>query len=138
MPGSKVYSPTQAAMGALLGGPIASVYFITKNFSVLGDDKLVKQSSFYGSLVIIIVLAILPFLPENFPNMVIPIITVVSTRALIEKLQFKKEDISNNEHLDFQSNWRVFFAGLISMAIAYVIAVIILLVLDALGIASIA
>ena len=135
---SKVYSPIQAAMGALLGGPIASVYFIKNNFSVLGDNESVKKSNFYGSLAIVILLAILPFLPENFPNMVITIITVVSTRLSIEKLQFKKEDISNNELLDFQSNWRVFFVGLISFVIFFVIAVILILVLDALGIASIA
>ncbi|MGO4894753.1 hypothetical protein [Flavobacterium sp. W21_SRS_FM6] len=138
MEGNKVYSPTQAALGALLGGPIASAYFIKQNFFALKDDESIKKTNLFGSLAIAFVLAILPFLPENFPNMVIPIITIVSTRLLIETFQFKKEDISNSEDLDFQSNWKVFFVGLISLIIFMVIAVSLILTLDALGIASVA
>ena len=137
MEGNRVYSPTQAALGAFLGGPKASVFFIKQNFSVLKDGESIKKTNLFGSLAIAFVLAILPFLPENFTNMVIPIITIVSTRLLIEKFQFKKEDISNSEDLYFQSNWRVFFVGLISLIIFMIIAVSLILTLDALGISSV-
>lgn len=138
MEGHKVYSPTQAALGAFLGGPIASAYFIKQNFFALKDDESIKKTNLFGSLAIAFILVILPFLPENFPNMLIPIITIVSTKLLIEKFQFKKEDISNSEDLDFQSNWRVFFVGLISLIIFLVIIASLMLVLDTLGILNVA
>ena len=57
----RVYSPIQAALGAFLGGPIASAYFIKQNFSVLEDDESIKKTNLYGALVVAMLLAILPF-----------------------------------------------------------------------------
>lgn len=136
MSASKVYSPAQASLGAFLGGPIASIFFIKQNFVVLNDEESVKKTNRYGALIIVFLIAILPFLPENFPNMIIPIITIISTRLLVAKFQFTKEVISNNDDLDFHSNWRVFFVSLISLVIFMFIGVSLLLALDFLGIES--
>ena len=136
MSGSKVYSPVQASLGAFLGGPIASVFFIKQNFVVLNDDEAVKKTNRYGALVITFFISILPFLPENFPNMIIPIITIISTRLLVEKFQFTKEVISNNDDLDFYSNWRVLFVSLISLVVFMIIGVSLLLALDFFGVES--
>jgi hypothetical protein len=136
MSGSKVYSPVQASLGAFLGGPIASVFFIKQNFVVLNDDEAVKKTNRYGALVITFFISILPFLPENFPNMIIPIITIISTRLLVEKFQFTKKVISNNDDLDFHSNWRVLFVSLISLVVFMIIGVSLLLALDFFGVES--
>ena len=37
-----VYSPTQAALGSLLGGPFASLYFLKTNFEVLKNENRKK------------------------------------------------------------------------------------------------
>lgn len=136
MLGTKVYSPTQASLGAFLGGPIASAYFIKQNFSALNDEESVKNTNKYGSFIIAFLFVILAFLPENLPNMVIPIMTIISTRILVEKYQFKKEDILKSTELDFHSNWRVFFVGLISLVVFIVIGVTLLVVFDLVGITS--
>ena len=136
MLGTKVYSPTQASLGAFLGGPIASAYFIRQNFLALNDEEAVKNTNKYGSFIIASLFVILAFLPENLPNMVIPIMTIVSTRILVEKYQFKKEDILKSTELDFHSNWRVFFVSLISLIVFIVIGVTLLVVFDLVGITS--
>ncbi len=136
MLGTKVYSPTQASLGAFLGGPIGAAYFIRQNFSALNDEEAVKNTNKYGSFIIAFLFVILAFLPENLPNMVIPIMTIVSTRILVEKYQFKKEDILKSTELDFHSNWRVFFVSLISLIVFIVIGVTLLVVFDLVGITS--
>jgi hypothetical protein len=138
MNGKKVFSPTQAAAGAFLGGPMAAVYFIKQNFGALENTDLVKKTYILGTVIVALLVLVLPFLPESFPNMAIPIATIISTRLLVENLQFKKEDISNNENLDFHSNWRVFFIGLISLVIFMVIAISFMMILEVLGVTSVA
>jgi hypothetical protein len=138
MNGKKVYSPTQAAAGAFLGGPIAAAYFIKQNYVALENNDLVKKTLMLGSVIVALLVVTLPFLPENFPNMAIPIATIISTRLLVENFQFKKEDISNNENLDFHSNWRVFFIGLISLVTFMVVAISFIMILEVLGVTSVA
>ncbi len=115
---NKVYSPVQAALGAFLGGPVASVFFLLKNFDVTNNQEAIKKTKVIGAIIIVLFLLILPFLPENFPNLLLPILTVVGTRIFIEKYQFKKQDIVENEQLEFQSNWSVLFVGLGSLAVS--------------------
>lgn len=123
MPDNRVYSPAQAALGAFLGGPLASFYFIQHNFSILRDEESARKTILYGTLTVSVLLAALPFLPDKFPNFLIPCITIFATRYFIEKFQFSKEDITTNDAIGFQSNWRVFFIGLFSLAIFTIIAI---------------
>ncbi|MFM2480889.1 hypothetical protein [Celerinatantimonas sp. YJH-8] len=130
----KVYSPIQAALGGFLGGPLASAFFIRENFNVLGNQNAVKKTTRFGTLVIAILIVILPFLPDNFPSMAIPTITIGVTKLLIEKLQFKKKDVIDSHVLDFHSNWRVLLVSLICMAIFMLIGVFFIVLMYSLGI----
>lgn len=56
--------------------------------------------------------------------MVIPIITIVFTRFIIEKHQFTKEKIATTEELSFHSNWRVFGVGMASLLIMLVVIIV--------------
>lgn len=121
---NKFYSPAQAAMGAFLGGPLASTYFIHQNFKTMNDENGQSQSLMIGLLCSLLMLAILPFLPDNFPSIIIPVITIVSTRLVVEKRQFTKEKIETTDELSFHSNWRVFGVGMASLLLMLVIIVI--------------
>ena len=131
-----VYSPTQAALGAFLGGPLASVLFIKKNFNSLGKPEAEKKTLLYGTALSLALIGLLPFLPEQFPNMAIPIATVVTTRAIVEKHQFRKQAISDSETLTFQSNWRVLWVALACLLVFFVAIVAVTIVLDSLGITA--
>src|SRR6478752_8025106 len=89
----QVYSPTQAATGAFLGGPLAAIYFIKANYRALGNSAAEKNVTFYGLLATLALMALLPFLPEKFPSMAIPIATLMVTRKLVKQYQFSKHAI---------------------------------------------
>lgn len=126
----KMYSPVQAALGAFLGGPIASTYFISKNYDTMNNDNASKQSLVIGSIIVFALLGILPFLPDNFPNLVIPIMTIVATRLIIEKNQLTKEKIEEDDTLSFHSNWLVFGIGLASLFVMYVAITVVIALLE--------
>jgi hypothetical protein len=129
-----VYSPTQAALGSFLGGPFASLYFLKTNFDVLGSEKSKKNTIALGSIIIFSILLILPFLPDNFPNMVIPLLTVAITRVLVEKLQFTKEDIEISEGLKYQSNWGILWTSIICFVLFLIAAFVFILIIEILGV----
>ncbi|MEZ9369478.1 hypothetical protein AB4140_11720 [Shewanella sp. 10N.286.51.B2] len=129
-----VYSPTQAALGSLLGGPFASLYFLKTNFEVLKSEKSKKNTIALGSIIIFSLLLILPFLPDNFPNTVIPILTVTITKALVEKLQFTKEDIEISEGLKYQSNWGVLWTSIIGLVWLLIAVTLFILIFEGLGV----
>ena len=133
---NKVYSPTQAALGALLGGPIASTYFIKQNFSTLNKEQAIKSTLLIGGIIVFILLATIPFTPDEFPNIAIPLITVISTRLIIEKFQFTKANIVENENLNFHSNWKVLSIGIISMLIFFILATAVIFMTEMLGLSN--
>ena len=133
----KVYSPTQAALGSFIGGPIGSFYFIKQNFKILGRENAIKKTTTIGGIVIIVFLLILPFIPENLPNFLIPFFTIIITRLIVEKYQFNKGMIIADETLAFHSNWRVFFIGVIALLITLVLIAFVLVLFAMLGIAAV-
>ena len=66
MKAMKIYSPTQIALGSFWGGSIAAVYFLRCNFLALGKEKDAQKTLVYGIVFNVVLLGILPFLPEEF------------------------------------------------------------------------
>jgi hypothetical protein len=129
-----VYSPNQAALGTFLGGPFASLYFLKTNFEVLGSENSKKNTIALGGIIIFSMLLIFPFLPDNFPNMVIPLLTLIITRVLVEKLQFTKEDIELSEGLKYQSNWKVLGTSIVCFALFLIAAFVFFLIIGIIGV----
>ena len=84
--------------------------------------------------IIFSMLLILPFLPDNFPNMVIPLLTVTITRVLVEKLQFTKKDIEISEGLKYQSNWGILWTSIICFVLFLIAAFVFILIIEILGV----
>lgn len=101
---ARVYSPNQAALGAFLGGPLASIVYLWSNFRALGDARGQRDTLIYGAVVLVALLATVPFLPDRFPNLAIPMATVLSTRFIVERLQVSKAAVQQSQALAFQSN----------------------------------
>ena len=131
----RVYSPTQAASGAFLGGPIAAVLFLKQNFRALGNPNGESKVRIYGAAFVLLVFGIAPFLPEEFPNMAIPLATVITTRLVVEKYQVSKQAIVESELLEFHSNWRVLGVSLACLVASFAILFAVIVGLDAFGIA---
>ena len=59
--------------GSLLGGPMAMVYLLWKNFQVLEDPHGMRQILIWGSIFIIMMIGFAPLLPTSWPDYALPI-----------------------------------------------------------------
>lgn len=127
---SKVFSPVQAAVGAFLGGPLASTIFISQNFSALNEPEKKSTTLIAGAIIIIALIAVSLNLPENFPGLIFTIATIVATRLIVEKKQFTKEKIDESEQLTFHSNWLVFGIGMLSLLLTFAVAFVLIMAIE--------
>jgi hypothetical protein len=72
-PTQKLYSPGQIALAAFLGSPLAACWFFARNYRQLDQPKIAKQYLIWGGIGTAAMLVIAFFLPDRFPNSVIPI-----------------------------------------------------------------
>lgn len=122
--GVSLYSPTQVAVGAFIGGPVGLIYFLRANFLALQNQPLVKKTLISGIFLILALIALLPFIPENFPNVAISIGYVLIARYVVENYQMKKEAIENSENYIFQSNWKVFGLSIVCLILSAVVIMV--------------
>ena len=129
---TKIYSPKQIYISAFLGGPIAMVFVLKKNFDVLGNKADSKKTIIWGSIFNILLFLSLPFLSKNhFPHIILPIIYSVVATQIAEKYQMSKQSILDSQQYGFQSNWNVF-----GMSIGFLIATFVIFMLGLIGLQS--
>ena len=133
-PNGKLYTPTQIRLGSFLGGPIAAVYFLRENFRVLGRLPEVRTTLIWGTAVVIGLVALLPFLPDHFPNYIVPLAYSYAAGAVASKWQLNKEAILDSGNYRLQSNWRVFWLSLLLLLAFTLVIVAELICLNSIGI----
>lgn len=111
-----VYSPVQAAVGTFLGGPLPGAYCLMANYAAMGDARRERAVGLWGGLGTLLLVALVPFLPERMPRFVLPLAMAWAARLLVEKGQFSKAQIAASETHIFHSNWRVVGISLLGMA----------------------
>jgi hypothetical protein len=128
---TKLYSPNQVVCAAFFGGPFAAVFVLWSNFCALGKGVAARQTLIWGAIFSLALLLALPFLPDKFPNLVIPIAYTLAARLYAGKYQLSKSAILQSEQHAFQSNWKVF-----GISFAMMIAFLIVIFLWAFALAS--
>lgn len=118
----RLYSPTQVACGTI-GGPVGLIYFLKANFSALGNERLARNTVLYGALLMLALLATLPFLPDKFPNFPFTIAYILTARYVAAKHQMTKQAIAESPDHDFHSNWRVLGIGLLCLVASVIVIV---------------
>jgi hypothetical protein len=111
-----VYSPMQAAMGALIGGPVGLVHFLRRNFLALGNDAAARRTLVLGAALVVALVIVLPLLPDRFPSSPLTILYVIVARVVAEKHQLTKAAIAASPEYAFRSNWNVVSMGLLCLA----------------------
>jgi hypothetical protein len=124
----KVYSPIQVLSFAFLGGSIAAVYVLKKNYDALGDKVSARKTLIWGIVFNIALFAVIPFLPNKFPNMVLPIGYSVAAREIARTHQMTKEAIAASPIYGFASNWKV-----LGLGIAFLVGTFVLLMAWVMG-----
>lgn len=130
---TRLYSPAQVACGTI-GGPVGLIYFLKANYTALGNDRLEKKTLVYGILLILSLLAILPFLPKEFPGYPFTFLYIFIARHVAEKYQMSKQAIVDSTLYGFHSNWRVLGLGLLCLLASAIVIMGPLMLMAALGI----
>jgi hypothetical protein len=128
----KIYSPNQVMAGALLGGPMAMVYLLWKNFQVLENPHGMRQILIWGSIFIITMVGFAPLLPTNWPDYALPILYSLGARSLADSFQMPKQAIGESLDYEFQSAWNV-----IAVSIVFLLAMIAFTLALLLGLAAV-
>ena len=117
---------------ALLGGPMAMVYLLWKNFQVLENRHGMRQILIWGSIFIVTMIGFAPLLPTNWPGYALPILYSAGAWSLAESFQMSKQAIVTSLDYEFQSVWNV-----IAVSVAFLLAMIAVTLVLFLGLAAI-
>lgn len=133
-----VLSPNQILGSSLWGGPIAAVYYLRRNYLALGKEELAQKALILGVIFIALLLGLIPFLPEKFPNMALPLIYCLSAKQIATTTQLEKINIEQNDAYTFESNWKILGVGFLTLISFLVISILVIFMLDAIGFLSLA
>lgn len=117
-----LYSPMQAALGALFGGVIAMFYIIYENYKALGKHYFASRTISYGILAFGLSVWISYAIPVNSQlDLLLYAVLSIIAALFVSRKQVSKYDIETSEHYTFQSNWRVLLIILVSIVASVII-----------------
>lgn len=133
-----LYSTSQIFVGTFLGSPLAGTWLLVKNLDVLGRGGEVAKTWGIGIGATALLLTLASFLPENFPNSVLPIAAGFGFRALAEGMFGAVLGAHKSAGGKFFSWWRVVGIGLL-FAFALLLAVFggVLLFMEDVGVSGV-
>jgi hypothetical protein len=76
--GTRVWSPRQIGLAALLGSPLAAAFFFSRNYVALFNGAGATRVLGLGVVATILVGVLAFFLPRNLPNSVLPAIYTIA------------------------------------------------------------
>lgn len=120
--GNQLYSPQQAGLAALFGGPMAAIYVLQKNFQQLGDVDRQRTTIRIGAAIMIALLVAIGFLPPKFLGSGFAIGCAIAVSTLVKTLQMTKEDIASSGVYEFQSNWNVLAVAILAVVSFFALA----------------
>lgn len=129
-----MYTPSQVALGALLGGPMGVIYFLWTNFQAMDRQPAANRTIAWGMLgfaALVLLLMLMPRRPEAF---LLTLAYIVIAGQIARKLQMSREDIGRSALHRRQSSWRVVGIGLLCSLLSLVVALMLMLMFDLLGV----
>ncbi|MFK8014726.1 MAG: hypothetical protein AB8G17_04755 [Gammaproteobacteria bacterium] len=131
-----VYTPGQIAAGSFWGGPLATVYLLHTNYESLGNATLASRTRTLGIIFLVGLMLLLMLLPSSFPSIVVPLVYSMVAHGIANETQLSKQQINASDDYRRYSNWRVFGIGCLTLVLFFVLAVPVLMALEALGLVS--
>lgn len=86
-PSGRLYTSGQIAYATFLGAPIAGCWLLAANYRTLGNTPAANRALTWGALATVGIFTIAFFLPDNFPNTVLPIAYTFGLYAYAKQLQ---------------------------------------------------
>ncbi len=120
-PAYSLYSPGQIALASFLGAPLAACWFWSRNDLRLGQPDRARQCLIWGVVGTVAVFLVAAFLPDRFPNLVLPIGYTVGLYHAAKQ----RHGAIVTQHLDaggsLGSWWEVVGLGLLSLVLLLVV-----------------
>ena len=123
----KIYSPIQIGLGSILGGPIASLYFLKKNFDQLNKQNYSKLITIFGLVIMILLPISMAFFDRLSPFINIPI--SILAMMFSNKFQMKTSEIKNSEHYQVESYIKLVGLSILLAVITFFLGIVIILFL---------
>jgi hypothetical protein len=82
------------------------IFMLQKNFDAMGNEAASRRTVFIGLLFVVLLFALLPFLPAKIPSYLLPIVYSAVGRGIAEH-QMSKQAIRDSEQFGFRSGWNV-------------------------------
>ncbi|MDQ6470719.1 hypothetical protein RB619_08710 [Flavobacterium sp. LHD-80] len=117
IPTEKIYSQNTILRGTFFAGPLVAGYCIAENFKTFNDYEKARNTWIITILFTIGIIALVFVLPENFPNIIFPLIYSGLSAYFIKTFQEKNIQNHNERGGEIFNGWRVALIGLISIAI---------------------
>lgn len=76
------YTKGQILLGTFIGGPLAAIYFLKKNFDAMGDANQSQKTVKIGLILLVFLLVILPLLPEAIPSVAYSVAYAAATHTI--------------------------------------------------------
>jgi hypothetical protein len=105
---------------SFLGGPMAMVYVLWKNFQTLGNPHGMQQILIWGSIFIIALMLFSPLLPNSWLDYVIPFAYPLAALSLAENFQMSKQAIADSQTYEFQT-----IGNVIAVSILFLLAMLV-------------
>ena len=123
-PAVRYYSPNQIYVGTFLGGPIAGIWYLARNFSAFGQDEAVRSTWLYGLLLTILFVEVGMFVPDEVPAVAFSAVYTGIVAFLLEKYQAKNlQAAAENPQIQRESHWKVAGVVLVSLIAVLVLAI---------------
>lgn len=125
----RAYTGNQILIGTFVGGPLAAIYYLKKNFDAMGRVDYARKTIQYGALIIVIMLALVPFLPTFIPGVAYAIAYAAAAKAIYE--QHHKIALKDGPRY---SHWNVAGVAILSIIAFVIILIPVVFIFDALGV----
>lgn len=130
-----LYSPNQVLAAAFLGGPLAALYALKRNFDTLGNPAAGALVVRWGMAMVVALLSMLPFLPQDFPQLLLPLAYSFAARAVASASQLSREQIAADpERYQFLPLSQLVLHSLLAMMAFMALTIVWYSLLDSAGI----
>lgn len=82
-------------------------YVLWKNFKSLENIRAARHTLAWGTIFVVVVLLLAPFIPSGAPSYIFPVLYAVLARLVVEKYQLAKEAILKSDKYELYSNWNI-------------------------------
>ncbi len=124
----RYYSTNQTRVGTFIGGPIAGIFFIYKNFLKLGKITESKYSLYYGIPICFGLFLLSPLITNGLLAILYPIAIAILAGYIVQETQISSYDDIHTDNFKYVPWWQVILISIGILVTTLLIIVVILFV----------